>query len=209
MERRFSLRLQELRSDAEVDPRVMNGLLARLEQFLEPFVERLQRSEQRHNAQRYVAGLISDLEAKNAESIAYLHDQDRQPLQNFIGQSPWDHRPLLSVLGEQVASQLGAADAVLVFDPSAFAKKGTASVGVQRQWCGRLGKVENCQVGIYLGYVSRLEHALVDVRLYRWPAHPGDPPPVLQPLRSDRLLCVSGRGPHRRLWFLPFRAMVP
>jgi len=55
---------------------------------------------------------------------------------------------------------------VLVFDPSAHAKKGTASAGVQRQWCGRLGKVENCQVGVYLGYVSRQEHALVDVRLY-------------------------------------------
>ena len=59
-----------------------------------------------------------------------------------------------------------AADAVLVFDPSAFAKKGTASVGVQRQWCGRLGKVENGQVGVFLGYVSGAEHALVDVRLY-------------------------------------------
>jgi SRSO17 transposase len=166
MERRFSVRLEELRRDTEVHPRVVKGLLPRLEQFLEPFVNRLQRSEQRQNAHRYVAGLVSDLEAKNAESIAYLHDQGRQSQQIFIGQSPWDHRPLLSVLGEQVGSQLGAVDAVLVFDPSAFAKKGTESVGVQRQWCGRLGKVENCQVGIYLGYVSRLEHALVDVRLY-------------------------------------------
>jgi SRSO17 transposase len=166
MERRFRVRLEELRSDAEVHPRVLNGLLPRLEQFLDPFVKRLQRSEQRQNAQTYVAGLISDLEAKNAEAIAYLHDQDRQPLQIFIGQSPWDHRPLLSVLAEQVGSQLGAPDAVLVFDPSAFPKKGTKSVGVGRQWCGRLGKVENCQVGIYLGYVSRAEHALVDVRLY-------------------------------------------
>ena len=55
---------------------------------------------------------------------------------------------------------------MLVFDPSAFAKKGTASVGVQRQWCGRLGKVDNCQVGVFLGYVSDAEHALVDFRLY-------------------------------------------
>jgi hypothetical protein len=88
MERRFRVRLEELRSDAEVHPRVVNGLLPRLEQFLDPFVKRLQRSEQRQNTQTYVAGLISDLEAKNAEAIAYLHDQDRQPLQIFIGQSP-------------------------------------------------------------------------------------------------------------------------
>ena len=55
---------------------------------------------------------------------------------------------------------------MIVFDPSAFAKKGDRSVGVARQWCGRLGKVENCQVGVYMGYVSRIEHALVNVRLF-------------------------------------------
>ena len=53
-----------------------------------------------------------------------------------------------------------------MFDPSGFPKKGTKSVGVAKQWCGRLGKVENCQVGIYMGYVTRKEHALVNVRLY-------------------------------------------
>jgi SRSO17 transposase len=113
-----------------------------------------------------VAGLLSDLDYKNVESIAYLHDQEREPLQDFIGQSPWDHRPWLTELARQVGEQLGDADGVLVFDPSAFAKKGTQSVGVQRQWCGRLGKLENCQVGVYLGYVGAQEHALVDVRLY-------------------------------------------
>ena len=55
---------------------------------------------------------------------------------------------------------------MIVFDPSAFAKKGTKSVGVARQWCGRLGKVENCQVGVYMAYASRKEHALVNMRLY-------------------------------------------
>ena len=55
---------------------------------------------------------------------------------------------------------------MIVFDPSAFAKKGTQSVGVARQWCGRLGKVENCQVGVFMAYVSRKKHALVNTRLY-------------------------------------------
>jgi len=57
-------------------------------------------------------------------------------------------------------------DAVLAFDPPSFAKKGDRSVGVQRQWCGRLGRLENCQVGVYPAYVSRADHALVDTRLY-------------------------------------------
>jgi len=166
MERRFAGRRDQLLADAEVDPRILHGVLPRLQRFLDPFVEHLQRSEQSHHAHTYVAGLVSDLEYKNVESIAYLHDQEREPLQQFIGQSPWDHDPWLTELARQVGQQVGSPDGVLVFDPSAFAKKGQASVGVQRQWCGRLGKIDNCQVGIYLAYVGHSEHALVDVRLY-------------------------------------------
>jgi SRSO17 transposase len=166
MERCFAARRDQLLADAEVDPRLLRGVLPRLERFLDPFVERLQRSEQGQHARHYVAGLLSSLKDKNVESIAYLHDQQREPLQQFIGQSPWDHHPWLTELTCQVGQQVGNPDGVLVFDPSAFPKKGTASVGVQRQWCGRLGKIDNCQVGIYLAYVGRSEHALVDVRLY-------------------------------------------
>lgn len=166
MERRFEVRLRELLDDAVVSPEQLRGMLARLEAFVEPFAVRLVRSKQQVMAQQYVAGLVSRVETKNVESIAYLHDQDRQMLQKFIGQYSWDHRPLISELVRQVGSQLGRPDGVLVFDPSAFPKKGNESVGVQRQWCGRLGKVDNCQVGVYLAYVSAEEHALVDTRLY-------------------------------------------
>ncbi len=166
MDRRFAARRDQLLADAEVDPRLLRGLLPRLERFLAPFDELLQRCEQGHHARHYVAGLLSDLEYKNVESIAYLYDQPREPLQQFIGQSPWDHDPWLTELARQMGHELGSPDGVLVFDPSAFPKKGTASVGMQRQWCGRLGKIDNCQVGIYLAYVGRTDHALVDVRLY-------------------------------------------
>jgi SRSO17 transposase len=166
MNRRFAARREELLADAEVAPQILHGVLPRLERFLDPFVTSVQRSEQGQHARHYVAGLVSKLEYKNVESIAYLHDQEREPLQQFIGQSPWDHRPLIRELVRQVGQQLGSPTGVLVFDPSAFAKKGLASVGVQRQWCGRLGKIDNCQVGVYLGYVGPADHALVDVRLY-------------------------------------------
>jgi SRSO17 transposase len=166
MERRFRVRLDELLDDAEVRPSLLRGVLPRLEAFLQPFVEVLRTPEQKTNARHYVQGLLSDLDSKDVESIAYLHDQQRQGLQKFIGQAEWDHQPLVAELVRQVGTELGEADGVLVFDPSAFPKKGTESVGVQRQWCGRLGKIDNCQVGIYLGYVARREHALVDFRLY-------------------------------------------
>jgi len=166
MERRFAVRLQELLAGAVVEPAVFAGMLARLERFVEPFAARLKRVEQRTNARQYVAGLLSNVERKNVESVAYHHDQERQALQKFIGQCRWDHRPLLAELAAQVGRELGETDGVLVFDPSAFPKKGTASVGVERQWCGRLGKVDNCQVAVYLAYVSRREQAVVNTRLY-------------------------------------------
>jgi SRSO17 transposase len=87
-------------------------------------------------------------------------------MQKFIGQKPWEGEPLLDELVRQVASSIGRADGVLVIDPSGVLKQGKSSVGVARQWCGRAGKVDNCQVGVYMAYVARDEHALVDARLY-------------------------------------------
>jgi SRSO17 transposase len=166
MERRYEVRLRELLDDAVVSPELLDRMLARLEEFVEPFAACLTRCKQRKLAQQYVAGLVSHVERKNVESIAYHHDEDRQALQKFIGQYGWDHRPLIGELTRQVGATLGRPDAVLVFDPSGFAKKGSESVGVQRQWCGRLGKIENCQVGVYMAYASAEEHAVVDLRLY-------------------------------------------
>jgi len=166
MERRFELRKGELLADCQVHPAVFAGMMERLDQFAEPFVARLRRPEQRVHTRMYLQGLLSDVERKNAEAIAYRHDEDRQGLQTFLGMAPWDDQLLREELACQVGTELGEPDGVIVFDPSAFPKKGRHSVAVARQWCGRLGKVENCQVGIFMGYVSRSEHALVDVRLY-------------------------------------------
>ena len=166
MERRFEARKEELLSGCEVPERMFYGMLSRLRKFVEPFLGSLFRSEGREHAQTYVAGLLSNLKRKNAEAIAYRHDEQRVGVQTFVGQSPWDHRPMVKELVRQVGSELGQGDAVIVFDPSGFAKKGTNSVGVARQWLGRLGKVDNAQVAVYMGYASRVEHALVDTRLY-------------------------------------------
>jgi SRSO17 transposase len=166
MERRYELRLEQMLAQSEISPDLMRGLIDRLEAFAEPFARSLEQPEQRRHAAEYITGLLSKLPRKSGEAIAYLHDRQRQGLQNFVGSVPWDHKPLLATLARQISKDLGEPDAVIVFDPSAFAKKGTRSVGVARQWCGRHGKVENCQVGVYMAYVSRKEHALVNTRLY-------------------------------------------
>ena len=166
MERRFEIQKHKILQEAEIKPQVFNGMLKRLEQFAQPFINCLKRREQKEHTHTYIAGLLSDLKRKNTESIAYRHDMDRRGLQRFIGSVPWDHRPLLEELAQQIGSRLGEDDGVIVFDPSGHKKCGDDSVGVQRQWLGRLGKIDNGQVGVYMGYASRKEYALVDTRLY-------------------------------------------
>src|SRR5437667_12763691 len=97
-----------------------------------PFVETFCRPELDQHAQTYICGLLSDVERKNIESIAYRFGQDRLPLQRFIGWAEWDDAPLRQELTRQVAAQLGQAEGGLVVDPSAFANSGAESVGEAR-----------------------------------------------------------------------------
>jgi SRSO17 transposase len=161
MERRYEVRRRELLAGCEVKPELFDGIRDRLKEFVEPFAERLWRTEQKDHAREYIEGLLSDLDSKNAESIAYLHGLGRKTIQHFLGESAWDHEPLIDELARQVAADIGEADGVLVIDPSAHTKKGNGSVGVKPQWNGRLGKIDNCQVGIYLAWSSRLGFAVV------------------------------------------------
>src|SRR5689334_18188979 len=129
MEPRFQHRKEQLLAGCQVPPTLFRGAMSRLEDFAQPFAASLPSPESRTHARTYLAGLLSDVERKNAESIAYRYDLDRQVIQRFIGEVDRDHEPLIDVLNRQVAATIGRADAVLVFDPSAFPKKGTASVG--------------------------------------------------------------------------------
>lgn len=166
MECSFEERKRELEAECRVSSGVIVSAASRLDAFMQPFLASYRRHEQAANATTVVRGLCSDLEHKNGESIAYLFGLDRKVIQHFLGESPWSDKPLREELGRQVGSQLGEPDGVIAFDPSAFPKSGKQSVAVARQWCGRLGKVDNCQVAVYLGYVSSRGHALVDTDLY-------------------------------------------
>jgi SRSO17 transposase len=166
MEARYAIRKRQLLDECQVAPEIFEHVLPRLDSFMKPFVTIFQGQVASQHAKTYVCGLLSNLERKNVESIAYRFGYSRLPLQAFIGWDAWDDAPLRLELRHQVKTHLGQGDGVLVFDPSAFPKSGRQSVGVARQWCGRLGKVDNCQVAIYLGYVSRKGHTLVDQRLF-------------------------------------------
>jgi SRSO17 transposase len=170
----FETRKQQLLDECEIKPKLFDQALARLQAFMKPFVQTLVRQEQLAHAETLVRGLLSDVEHKNVESIAYYFGQERMPLQWFVGVSDWKDEPLREELVRQLGAELGEAEGVMVFDPSSFPKSGRSSVGVARQWCGRLGKTENCQVAVYLGYVSGKGQALADTRLYLGQEWTGD-----------------------------------
>jgi SRSO17 transposase len=161
----WAQRREEVLSDCLVSPDVFHQMVERLAEFVVPYQHVLETATGQRNVHLYLQGLLSPLPGKNAEDIAMFIDVERQVIQDFIGTVPWDHRPLVTVLVGQVAERLGEPDGIIAFDPSSFPKRGTHSVGVKRQWCGHRGKVDNCQVGVFMGYVSRHDHALLDFRL--------------------------------------------
>jgi SRSO17 transposase len=161
----WAQRQEELRSDCIVSPDVFDHMVDRLRDFVVPYQQALETEAGQRNVHLYLQGLLSHLPRKNAEDIAMLVDVERLVIQEFIGTASWDHRPLIHLLVGQVVKRLGEPDGIIAFDPSSFPKRGTHSVGVKRQWCGHRGKVDNCQVGVYMGYVSRHDHALLDFRL--------------------------------------------
>jgi len=156
---------EDLLNDCIVSPDVFIPMVDRLAEFAVPYQHVLETEAGQRNVHLYLQGLLSHLAGKNAEDIATFVDVQRQVMQEFIGTAPWEHRPLIEVLVAQVADRLGQPDGIIAFDPSSFPKRGTHSVGVKRQWCGHRGKVDNCQVGVFMGYVSDQDHALLDFRL--------------------------------------------
>jgi len=158
-------RQEALLRDCIVSPDVFDHMVERLRDFAVPYQHALETEAGKRNVSLYLQGLLSHLPRKNAEDIATLVDFERLVLQAFIGTAPWDHRLLVRVSVGQVVEQLGEPDGIIACDPSSFPKRGTHSVRVKRQWCSHRGKVDNCQVGVFMGYVSRHDHALLDFRL--------------------------------------------
>ncbi len=130
-----------LLADAVVTPEAVGERLGRLDEFLGRYLPRFYRAEQRRTAALVLRGRLGGLERKTCEPIAIEADVPRKPVQFFVGTGKWD-------------------------DESGFAKKGVESCGVARQWYGRLGKVENCQVGVFLAYAADAGSAPLDRRLY-------------------------------------------
>ena len=166
---------QALLDDATVTPDSVPDCTDRLTGFLQRYLPRFYRVEQRENATLVIRGLLRGLERKTCEPIAIEAGLPRKPIQFFVGSGQWDDEAVMRELRTHVHEELAEPNGVVVIDPSGFPKKGTESCGVARQWCGRLGKVENCQVGVFLADAATAGYAPWDRRLYRPEDWAGDP----------------------------------
>ena len=162
-------------ADAVLTAEAVRGCEDRLAAFLERYLPRFRRAEQRHNASLVVRGLLSGLQRKTCEPIAIEAGVHRKPIQFLVGAGRWDDEAVMAELRRHVAEELGDDRAVLILDASTFPKSGSDSCGVGRQWCGRLGKQENCQRGIFLAYAAAGGYAPLDRRLYLPEDWAGDP----------------------------------
>ena len=160
------------------------GLSVDPARWREPFDEltgriagRFARVEPRRRARAFVLGLLSGLRRKNCWTIAELAGHATPDgMHHLLAAARWDADAVRDDLRGYVIEHLGSADAVLVVDETGDVKKGTASTGVQRQYSGTAGRVENCQVAVFLSYASLAGHALIDRELYLPRSWTADPP---------------------------------
>jgi SRSO17 transposase len=143
-----------------------------LDELAARIAPRFGRVEPRRRVLAYLKGLLAPIERKNGWQLAEVAG-DRTPdgVQDFLARMRWDADLVRDDLRAYVVEHLGDPGAVLVLDETGFVKKGTESVGVQRQYSGTAGRIENCQLGVFLGYAGRHGHALIDRALYlpeRW-----------------------------------------
>ena len=157
---------QAILADAVVAADAIAGQADRLTSFLQRYLPRFYRVEQRATAALVIRGRLGGLERKTSEPIAIEARLPRKPIQFFVGSGKWDDEAVMDELRQHVREELADPDGVVIVDPSGFPKKGAESCGVDRQWCGRLGKVDNCQIGVFLAYATEAGYAPLDRRLY-------------------------------------------
>ena len=152
------------------------GWREKLNELMARVAGRFKRVEPRRRARTMVEGLLADLPRKNCWTIAE-HAGDRSPdgMQHLLSRAVWDADKVRDDVREVAVEHLGDSDAMLVVDETGDIKKGDRSVGVQRQYTGTAGRIENAQVGVFLTYTTKIGHTLIDRELYLPRSWTGDP----------------------------------
>ena len=154
----------------KLEPQDIDNLMGELREYHAIYSPLFGRREQRGQSEQYLQGLLLDIPNKAIEPMV-LAQQGAAPnairaRQHFVSAGVWADELILKRHWQEVDRDLGEDEGVFTLDGSDFAKQGEDSVGVKRQYCGELGKVANCQAGVFLGYASRKGYTLLDRRLY-------------------------------------------
>ena len=145
----------------------IDSFMGELRGFHTAFRDCFPRQEPRDQFFNYMVGQFSTVERKSIEPIALqVEGGNVRAMQRLVSDALWDEDAMLRTYHGLVQEEMGEPDGVLIVDETGFPKKGHDSVGVARQYCGSLGKVENCQVGVFAAYASRQGYALIDKRLF-------------------------------------------
>jgi SRSO17 transposase len=202
----------------DVVPSDVEGFMDELREFQSAFHDCFSRSEPREHFFDYMVGQCSELDRKSIEPMALRVEGGQiRGMQRFIRDAVWDEQQMRWNYHHLVADAMGAPDGVLMFDETSFVKKGKDSVGVARQYCGSLGKGENCPGGVFAGYASRHGYALVDKRLFLPEAWLSDAyaarrrqctVPDELPLQSTPQLAAAMLAAVSHEGLLPFKDMV-
>jgi SRSO17 transposase len=167
---------QTVAAGRSVDPARWQG---ELDALLGRVAARFGRVEPRRRARAFVLGLLSDLPHKNCWTLAeHAGDPTPDGMQHLLARAVWDEDGVRDDLRAYVVEHLGDSQAVLVVDETGDLKKGTQTVGVQRQYTGTAGRVENAQVAVLLAYASDAGHAVIDRELYVPPGLDRRPRPL-------------------------------
>ena len=146
------------------------------EAFLARFADLFGRSEPREQARKYVRGLLAPVGRKNGWQLAEaVGDAVPDRMQRLLYRNDWDVDEARDRLRAFMVEMFGEEDAIIVIDETGFIKKGNRSVGVKRQYSGTAGKIENCQIGVFLSYATSKGHGFLDRRLYLPEDWCGDP----------------------------------
>ena len=137
-----------------------------LDRFLRRFKDCIKTRPSRKHLRTYVRGQVSDLERKSVEPIALAQGVAPRSLQEFLGLHRWDQEKVRTRVQEMVMREHADENAIGVIDETGFPKKGEKTAGVQRQYCGASGKIDNCVVTVNLGYVAEDFHTMIDADLY-------------------------------------------
>lgn len=179
-------------------PAAILQMRSQIQQWLSEFDELMQRVghqfgrvEAKQRLSEYVHGLLSPIERKNSWQLAEQSgDETPYGIQHLLNRSKWSADKLRDDVRAYVVEQMGNPEAVLVIDETGFLKKGNHSVGVQRQYSGTAGRVENCQIGVFLVYATATAHTFLDRELY-----------LPKSWTDDRKRCASAHVPTERKFF--------